>query len=58
MAGSLPAVCSCTIVPLFAGIHKKGAGIGPAANILALALAVAGRRPSRAPVPAAQGAAQ
>ena len=46
LAGSLLAVCSCTIVPLFAGIHKKGAGIGPAvtflffapaANILALA---------------------
>ena len=46
MAGSLLAVCSCTIVPLFAGIHKKGAGLGPAitflffapaANILALA---------------------
>jgi len=46
MAGSLLAVCSCTIVPLFAGIYKKGAGIGPAitflffapaANILALA---------------------
>jgi uncharacterized protein len=44
-AGSLLAVCSCTIVPLFAGIHRKGAGIGPAvtflffapaANILAL----------------------
>ncbi|MBN1536861.1 MAG: permease [Anaerolineales bacterium] len=46
LAGSLLAVCSCTIVPLFAGIYKKGAGIGPAitflffapaANILALA---------------------
>ena len=46
MAGSLLAVCSCTIVPLFAGIYKKGAGLGPAitflffapaANILALA---------------------
>jgi len=46
LAGSLLAVCSCTIVPLFAGIHKKGAGLGPAitflffapaANILALA---------------------
>ncbi|MEX1248780.1 MAG: permease [Anaerolineales bacterium] len=46
MAGSLLAVCSCTIVPLFAGIYKKGAGIGPAitflffapaSNILALA---------------------
>lgn len=44
-AGSLLAVCSCTIVPLFAGIHKKGAGLGPAitflffapaANVLAL----------------------
>ena len=46
LAGSVLAVCSCTIVPLFAGIYKKGAGIGPAitflffapaANILALA---------------------
>src|SRR5687768_12916523 len=45
LAASLLAVCSCTIVPLFAGIYKKGAGIGPAitflffapaANILAL----------------------
>jgi len=27
-AGSLLAVCSCTIVPLFAGIYKKGAGRG------------------------------
>jgi uncharacterized membrane protein YraQ (UPF0718 family) len=44
-AGSLLAVCSCTIVPLFAGIFRKGAGLGPAvtflffapaANILAL----------------------
>ena len=44
-AGSLLAVCSCTIVPLFAGIYRKGAGIGPAmtflffapaANVLAL----------------------
>jgi len=30
LAGSVLAVCSCTIVPLFAGIYKKGAGIGPA----------------------------
>jgi uncharacterized membrane protein YraQ (UPF0718 family) len=46
LAGSTLAVCSCTIVPLFAGIYKKGAGLGPAitflffapaANILALA---------------------
>ncbi len=44
-AGSVLAVCSCTIVPLFAGIYRKGAGLGPAitflffapaANILAL----------------------
>ena len=33
-AGSLIAVCSCTIVPLFAGIYKKGAGIGPAITFL------------------------
>src|SRR4030042_1575815 len=45
LAGSVLSVCSCTIVPLFAGIYKHGAGIGPAitflffapaANILAL----------------------
>lgn len=45
-AGSLLAVCSCTIVPLLAGIYRKGAGLGPAitflffapaGNILALA---------------------
>ena len=34
-AGSLLAVCSCTVVPLFAGIHKKGAGLGPAITSLA-----------------------
>jgi uncharacterized membrane protein YraQ (UPF0718 family) len=33
-AGSLIAVCSCTIVPLFAGVHRKGAGIGPATTFL------------------------
>ena len=33
-AGSLLAVCSCTIVPLFAGIYRKGAGIGPAMTFL------------------------
>ncbi|MCK6423909.1 MAG: permease [Burkholderiaceae bacterium] len=32
--GSLLAVCSCTIVPLFAGIHRKGAGLGPAVTFL------------------------
>jgi len=33
-AGSLLAVCSCTIVPLFAGIYRKGAGVGPAITFL------------------------
>jgi uncharacterized membrane protein YraQ (UPF0718 family) len=33
-AGSLLAVCSCSIVPLFAGIYKKGAGLGPAVTFL------------------------
>jgi uncharacterized membrane protein YraQ (UPF0718 family) len=33
-AGSLLAVCSCTIVPLFAGVYRKGAGIGPAMTFL------------------------
>lgn len=33
-AGLLLAVCSCTILPLFAGIRKKGAGIGPALAFL------------------------
>ena len=34
VAGSLLAVCSCTIVPLFAGIYRKVAGIGPAMTFL------------------------
>jgi len=34
LAGSVLAVCSCTIVPLFAGIYKKGAGLGPAVTFL------------------------
>jgi len=33
-AGLLLAVCSCTILPLFAGIRKKGAGLGPALTFL------------------------
>lgn len=33
-AGSVLAVCSCTIVPLFAGIYRKGAGLGPAITFL------------------------
>lgn len=34
VAGVLLAVCSCTILPLFAGIHRKGAGVGPAFTFL------------------------
>jgi uncharacterized membrane protein YraQ (UPF0718 family) len=46
LGGFVLAVCSCTIMPLFAGIYRKGAGlgpaitflfVGPAINILALA---------------------
>lgn len=33
-SGSVLAVCSCTVLPLFAGIWKKGAGIGPATAFL------------------------
>jgi uncharacterized protein len=39
-AGFLLAVCSCTVIPLFAGIYKKGAGIGPAITFLFVAPAV------------------
>ncbi len=47
VSGSILAVCSCTILPLFAGIYSRGAGIGPAIafaysgpaiNILAIVL--------------------
>ncbi len=34
VSGSILAVCSCTILPLFAGIHKRGAGLGPASTFL------------------------
>jgi uncharacterized membrane protein YraQ (UPF0718 family) len=34
VAGLLLAVCSCTVLPLFAGIRKGGAGIGPAIAFL------------------------
>ncbi len=30
LSGGVLAVCSCTILPLFAGIYKRGAGLGPA----------------------------
>ncbi len=47
VSGTVLAVCSCTVLPLFAGIYTRGAGIGPATaflysgpaiNVLALAL--------------------
>ena len=47
VSGTILAVCSCTILPLFAGIYSRGAGLGPAMafvysgpaiNILAIVL--------------------
>ncbi|MHA2367140.1 MAG: permease, partial [Candidatus Hodarchaeales archaeon] len=38
--GFLLAVCSCTVLPLFVGIWKKGAGLGPAITFLFVAPAV------------------
>jgi uncharacterized membrane protein YraQ (UPF0718 family) len=47
VSGTILAVCSCTVLPLFAGIYRMGAGLGPASaflysgpaiNILAIAL--------------------
>ena len=47
VSGAVLAVCSCTVLPLFGGIYKRGAGLGPAIaflysgpaiNILALVL--------------------
>ncbi len=40
LAGFLLAVCSCTVIPLFAGIYKKGAGLGPAITFLFVAPAI------------------
>jgi len=34
VSGTILAVCSCTILPLFAGIWKRGAGLGPAVAFL------------------------
>jgi uncharacterized membrane protein YraQ (UPF0718 family) len=34
VSGSVLAVCSCTVLPLFAGIYKRGAGLGPASTFL------------------------
>ncbi len=47
VSGAILAVCSCTVIPLFAGIYRRGAGLGPAiaflysgpaVNILAIVL--------------------
>jgi hypothetical protein len=47
VSGAVLAVCSCTVLPLFAGIYMRGAGIGPttaflysgpAINVLAIVL--------------------
>lgn len=34
VSGVILAVCSCTVLPLFAGIYMKGAGLGPAVTFL------------------------
>ncbi len=34
VSGTILAVCSCTVLPIFAGIYKCGAGIGPATAFL------------------------
>jgi len=50
VSGSVLAVCSCTVLPLFAGIYRMGAGLGPATaflysgpaiNVLAIVLTAA-----------------
>jgi len=34
VSGSILAVCSCTVLPLFASIYRRGAGLGPATSFL------------------------
>ena len=34
VSGGVLAVCSCTVLPLFAGIYSRGAGLGPASTFL------------------------
>jgi uncharacterized membrane protein YraQ (UPF0718 family) len=55
VSGTILAVCSCTILPLFAGIWRMGAGLGPATaflysgpaiNVLAIVLTAAVLGPS------------
>jgi len=40
ISGCVLAVCSCTVLPLFAGIYRRGAGIGPATTFLFSAPAI------------------
>ncbi|MGQ9550639.1 MAG: permease [Roseiflexus sp.] len=55
VSGTILAVCSCTVLPLFAGIHRMGAGLGPAVaflysgpaiNVLAIVMTAAVLGPS------------
>lgn len=34
ISGTILAVCSCTVLPIFSGIYKRGAGLGPATAFL------------------------
>ncbi len=34
VSGAILAVCSCTVLPIFKGVYKKGAGLGPAVAFL------------------------
>jgi uncharacterized membrane protein YraQ (UPF0718 family) len=34
VSGTILAVCSCTVLPLFSGIYRRGAGLGPASTFL------------------------
>jgi uncharacterized membrane protein YraQ (UPF0718 family) len=34
VSGTILAVCSCTVLPIFSGIYKRGAGLGPASAFL------------------------
>jgi hypothetical protein len=40
VSGTILAVCSCTVLPLFGGIYKRGAGLGPAVTFLYAAPAI------------------
>ena len=34
VSGAILSVCSCTVLPIFKGIYRKGAGLGPAISFL------------------------